>query len=61
MARFLLLFALFAPLFGVLLGLFIVWQSHHNDLIARRNIAAACAALAIFNLAAPDVLLGHLI
>ena len=57
----LLLLALFAPLFGALLALFMIWQSHHNGQAARRNIAIACAALAIFNLAAPSVLLPHLI
>jgi ABC-type polysaccharide transport system permease subunit len=52
----LLLLALFAPLFGALIALFVVWHSHHNSLTARRNVAIACAALAIFNLFAPDVL-----
>ncbi len=56
----LLLLALFVPLFGALLALFMIWQSHHNGLTARRNIAIACAAIAIFNLAAPSVLLPHL-
>ena len=53
----LLLLALFAPLYGALLSLFVVWHSHHNSLIARRNVAWVCAALAIFNLVAPDVIL----
>jgi hypothetical protein len=57
----LLLLALFAPLFGALLALFIVWHAHHNGLVARRNIAIVCAAVSIFNLAAPDVLLPHLV
>jgi hypothetical protein len=57
----LLLLALFAPLFGALLALFIVWHGHHNGLVARRNIAVVCAAIAIFNLAAPGVLLPHLL
>jgi hypothetical protein len=57
----LLLLALFAPLFGVLLALFLVWQSHRTGLVARRNIAIVCAAVAIFNLAAPTVLLPHLL
>jgi len=57
----LLLLALFAPLFGALLALFIVWHGHHHGLTARRNIAIACAVLAIFNLAAPQVLLPHLV
>ena len=53
----LLLLALYAPLFGALLSLFVVWHSHHNGLPARRNVAIACAGLAIFNLLAPGVLL----
>jgi hypothetical protein len=57
----LLLLALFAPLFGALLALFIGWQSHRTGPVARRNIAIVCAAIAIFNLAAPGVLLPHLI
>jgi hypothetical protein len=56
-----LLLALFAPLFGALLALFIVWHSQRNGLTARRNIAIGCAALAIFNLADPAALLPHLI
>lgn len=56
-----LLLALFAPLFGALLALFIVWHAHHTGLVARRNIAVVCAAIAIFNLAAPQVLLPHLL
>ncbi len=52
----LLLLALYVPFAGAILGLFIVWHSHHHALIARRNIAALCAALAIFNLFAPTVL-----
>ena len=56
-----LLLALFAPLFGALFALFIVWHAHHHGPIVRRNIAIVCAALAIFNLAAPDVLLPHII
>jgi zinc-ribbon domain len=57
----LLLLALFAPLFGVLLALFIVWHAHRTGLVARRNIAISCAAIAIVNLAAPQLLLPHLI
>jgi hypothetical protein len=57
----LLLLALFAPLFGALLAVFIGWQSNRTGLVARRNIAIVCAAIAIFNLAAPNVLLPHLI
>ena len=57
----LLLLALFAPLFGALLALFTAWHAHHNGPVARRNIAVGCAAIAIFNLAAPQVLLPHLI
>lgn len=49
--------ALFAPLYGALISLFVVWHSHHNGLEARRNIAIACTALAIFDLLAPDVIL----
>ena len=60
-ALIMLLLALFAPLFGALLALFIVWHAHHNGPVARRNIAIICAAIAIFNLAAPQVLLPHLI
>jgi hypothetical protein len=56
----LLLLALFAPLYGALVSLFIVWHSHHNGLTARRNIAIACTALAIFDLLAPDVILPSL-
>ncbi|MGO9751662.1 MAG: hypothetical protein ACLP8S_15675 [Solirubrobacteraceae bacterium] len=56
-----LLLALFAPLFGALFAFFIVWQAHHNGPIVRRNIAIVCAAIAIFNLAAPQVLLPHII
>jgi len=56
-----LLLALFAPLFGVLLALFIVWHAHHNGPVARRNIAIVCAGIAIVNLAAPNVLLPHLV
>ncbi len=56
-----LLLALFAPLFGALLALFIVWHGHHHGLAARRNVAAVCAAIAIVNLLAPTVLLPHLI
>jgi hypothetical protein len=57
----LLLLALFAPLFGALLSLFIIWQAHRTGLVARRNIAIVCAAIAIFNLADPDALLPHLV
>jgi hypothetical protein len=53
----LLLLALFAPLYGALIALFVVWHSHHNGLTARRNIAIACAALAILDLFAPDLIL----
>ena len=52
-----LLLALYAPLFGALLSLFVVWHSHNNSLRARRNVAWVCAALAIFDLVAPDVIL----
>lgn len=55
-----LLLALFAPLFGALFALFIVWQSHHNGFRARRNAAYLCAALSILNLVAPQALLPHL-
>ena len=53
----LLLLALYAPLFGALIALFVVWHSHHNGLTARRNVAIVGASLAIFDLLAPDVLL----
>ena len=45
----------------LLLALFIGWQSHRTRLFARRNIAIVCMAIAMFNLAAPGVLLPHLI
>jgi hypothetical protein len=57
----LLLLALFVPLIGALLALFIIWQSYQNGLVPRRNVAIVCAAVAIFNLAAPNVLLPHLV
>jgi hypothetical protein len=60
-ALIMLLLALFAPLFGALLALLIVWHAHHNGPVARRNTAIVCAAIAIFNLAAPQVLLPHLV
>ena len=60
-ALIMLLLALFAPLVGALLALFIVWHAHHNGPVSRRNIAIVCAAIAIFNLAAPQVLLPHLV
>jgi hypothetical protein len=53
----LLLLALYAPLFGALIALFVIWHSHRNGLTARRNVAIVCAALAIFDLLAPDVIL----
>jgi hypothetical protein len=56
-----LLLALFAPLIGAVFALVVVWHAHHNGPIARRNSAIVCAALAIFNLLAPQVLLPHLI
>jgi hypothetical protein len=52
-----LLLALYAPIYGAVFGLFIVWHSVHNGLTTRRNVAIACSALAIFNLMAPSVLL----
>jgi hypothetical protein len=55
-----LLLALFAPLFGALLALFVVWHGHRTGLVARRNIAIVCAAIAIFDLADPAALLPHL-
>ena len=51
-----LVLALFVPLYGAVFSLFMVWHSHHNSLVARRNAAAACAALALFNLLAPGVI-----
>jgi hypothetical protein len=56
-----LLLALFAPLFGALLALFIVWHGQRSGDISRRNIAIVCAAIAIFNLADPGALLPHLL
>jgi hypothetical protein len=52
----LLLMALYLPLYGALLALFIVWHSNRHALIARRNIAIAGSALAIFNLLVPITL-----
>jgi hypothetical protein len=60
-ALIMLLLALFAPLFGAVLALFIVWHAHNHSQVARRNIAIVCAAVAIFNLAAPEALAPHLI
>jgi hypothetical protein len=57
----LLLFALFAPLIGAVLALFIVWHANQNGPISRRNIAIVCAGLAIFNLLDPQVLLPHVL
>jgi hypothetical protein len=56
-----LLLAVFAPLFGALFALFIVWHAQRNGLVARRTVAIVCAALAIFNLAVPGALLPHLL
>ena len=56
-----LLVALFAPLVGVVLALFIMWHSHHNGLVWRRNVACACAALALVNLLVPSFIEPHLI
>jgi hypothetical protein len=56
-----LLLALFAPLYGVILALFILWHAHYNALVARRNAAVLCAGLAIFNLVFPQVLFPHLL
>lgn len=53
----LVLLALYAPLYGALISLFIVWHSHDNGITARRNLAIACTVLAIFDLVAPDVIL----
>jgi hypothetical protein len=57
----LLLLALFVPLVGALLALFMVWHAHHNSQVGRRNVAIVCAAIAVFNLVAPEVLLPHLL
>jgi hypothetical protein len=56
-----LLLALFAPLLGAVLALYLVWHGNRYGPVARRNVAIFCAALAIFNLFAPTVLLPHLI
>ncbi len=49
----LLLLALYAPLWGALLALFIVWHSHQHGLVLRRGIAIGCLALAMVNVFAP--------
>lgn len=57
-----LLLALYAPIFGLLLALFTAWHGNHNGQVARRNIAIPCAALSIVNLlVVPHVLLPHLL
>jgi hypothetical protein len=56
-----LLLALFTPLVGALLALFVVWHASHNGLIARRNIAIVCTGIAVFNIVAPAVLLTRLL
>jgi uncharacterized iron-regulated membrane protein len=56
-----LLLALFAPLYGAVLALIVFLQAQHNGVTARRNVAAVCAGLAIFNLVFPSVLLPHLL
>lgn len=56
-----LLLSLFAPLFGLAFSLLIVWQANNNGDNTRRNIAILCAALAIFNIVDPSVLLPHLL
>jgi hypothetical protein len=56
-----LLLALFAPLYGALFALFIVWHSHRNSAIGRRNAAVVCAALAVLNLFAPSLIEARLI
>jgi hypothetical protein len=54
------LLGLYAPLYGALFSLFVVWHSHRNSLTARRNVAIAGAALAILDLVAPQLLLPHI-
>ena len=56
----LLLLALFIPLIGAIVALLVVWNSDRNGMPGRRNAAIACAALAIFNLFFPQVLMPHL-
>ncbi len=56
-----LVLALFAPLVGALFALFIVWHSHHNGRVGRRNAAVVCAALALLNVFAPSLIEPHLI
>lgn len=50
------LMALYLPLYGALFSLFILWHSHRNGLIARRNAAIACTALSVVNLVTPATL-----
>jgi hypothetical protein len=57
----LVLIALFAPLFGAVFSLLVFLHANHNGLVARRYVAMLCAALAIFNLIAPTVLLPHIL
>jgi hypothetical protein len=51
-----LLLALFAPLVGAVLALFILWHSHRNGLVGRRNAAGVCAAVALLNLLVPSLI-----
>lgn len=55
-----LLLALYFPLYGVVLALYITWHSHRAGEAVRRNAALACLALAVIDLAAPRAVLPHL-
>jgi hypothetical protein len=50
------LLAVFAPLYGALLSALVIWQSERTGNTARRNVAIFCAALAVFDLLDPSVL-----
>lgn len=54
-AAIMLLLATFAPLYGAVLSLVVVWRADQNSQPARRNIAVICAAFAVFNLVFPSV------
>ena len=54
------LLAIYFPLYGALLALYITWHSHRVGETARRNVAIACLALAVLDLVAPDVLLAQI-
>ena len=54
------LLSLYFPLYGALLALYILWQSHRAGQDATRNAAIACLALAVLDLVAPEVLLAQI-